>query len=202
MIVEQIEDVIVPHKVIGVNTGWEEEILPILEICANYFGGEMSNPTSEERIRKCEQTLGTSLPNDLKLFYLKFGVVKLMEELFEVEDFHFITKNLGANFINDYNTQEQSVLSELIVFGDYLGNGDVWCFHKESKKIFFFKHDTVPNINQMFETFYEYLQSLLIFSQGIMVEGNENFDKAIEQLVVKLIGKERLKVWQYHSGWE
>jgi len=54
----------------------------------------------------------------------------------------------------------------------------------------------------MFGTFYEYLQSLLIFTQGEIGQDIENFDKECEKLVVDLIGKDRVKVWQYFSGWD
>jgi hypothetical protein len=202
MTIEKIEDVIVPRKIIGIDPDWEEEILPILEIYADYLGDEMSEGTSTDRIKHCEITLGTTLPNDLKLFYLRFGAARLIEGLFEVEEFQYITANWEQSFLDHYNKEEQTVLSNLIVFGDYLGNGNVWCFHKNTKKIFYFNHDSKPNINQMFGTFYEYLQSLLIYTQGEIGQEIENFDKEVEKLVIDLIGKDRVKVWQYFGGWD
>ena len=202
MTIEKIEDVIVPHKIIGVDIGWEDEILPILEIYADYLGDDMNKATSADRIKNCELTLGTTLPNDLKLFYLRFGAARLIEGLFNVEEFQYITANWGESLLDHYNKQEQTVLSKLIVFGDFLGNGNVWSFHKDTKEIFYYNHDSKPNINQMFGTFYEYLQSLLIFTQGVVGQDIEDFDKKIEQLVVKLIGNERVKVWQYFGGWD
>lgn len=202
MTIEKIEDVIIPHKIIGVDTGWEDEILPILQTYADYLGEEMSEATSVDRIKNCEQTLGTTLPNDLKLFYLRFGAARLTEGLFNVEEFKYITANWEQNFLDHYNKEEQNVLSKLIVFGDYLGNGNVWCFHKDTKKIFYYKHDSKPNINQMFGIFYEYLQSLLIFTQGEIGQDIEFFEKEIENFVVDLIGKDRVKVWQYFGGWD
>jgi hypothetical protein len=202
MTIEKIEDVIVPRKIIGVDKGWEDEILPILETYADYLGDEISEATSADRIKKTEQTLGTTLPNDLKLFYLRFGAARLTEGLFNVEEFQYITANWGQSFLDLYNKEEQAVLSKLIVFGDYLGNGNVWCFHKDTKEIFYYNHDSKPNINQMFWTFYEYLQSLLIFTQREIGQDIKNFDKECEKLVVDLIGKDRVKVWQYFSGWD
>jgi len=133
MTIEKIEDVIVPRKIIGVDTGWEEEILPILEAYVDYLGDEMNEATSADRIKKCEQTLGTTLPNDLKLFYLRFGPARLTEGLFNVEEFQYITANWGQSFLDHYNKEEKAVLAKLIVFGDYLGNGNVWCFDKDTK---------------------------------------------------------------------
>ncbi len=202
MTIEKIEDVIIPRKIIGVDTGWEDEIYPILEAYADYLGDEMSEPTTTDSIKQCEKKLGTTLPNDMKLFYLRFGAARLIEGLFTVKEFQFITAKWGQNFLDHYTKDEQDVLSKLIAFGDYLGNGNVWCFHKDTKEIFYYNHDNKPNINQMFGTFYEYLQSLLIFTQGVIGEDIENFEKEVEQLVVELIGKDRVKVWQYFGGWD
>ena len=202
MLIEKVEDVIIPQKVIGVDTGWEVEILPILQAYVDYSGEEMAGATSEESIKKCEKALGTTLPNDLKLFYLRFGAAKLMEKLFDVEDFVYFTANCGQNFLDHYNKEQQDILSKLIVFGDYLGNGNVWCFHKDTKEIFYYNHDTKPNINQIFKTFYEYLQSLLIFTQGAIGDEIENLFNQCEKMVVELIGKDRVKVWQYFGGWD
>jgi SMI1-KNR4 cell-wall len=202
MTIEKIEDVIIPQKVIGVDTGWEEEILPIIKAYADFLGDDMSLPTPIGDINNCEKVLETILPNDLKLFYLKFGAAKLGEGLFNVNEFQYISSSWGQSMLNHYTDEEQNVLSKLIVFGDYLGNGNVWCFHKDTKEIFYYDHDCKPNINQMFQTFYQYLQSLLIFTQRNIGQDIQNFDKECEKLVVDLIGKDRVKVWQYFGGWD
>jgi hypothetical protein len=202
MTIEKIEDVIIPKKIIGIDTGWEDEILPILEAYADYLGDEMSEGNTAEDLKNCEKTLGTTLPNDLKLFYLRFGAALLSETLFEVDEFQYISADWPQSMLDHYTKEEQNILSKLIVFGDFLGNGNVWCFHKDTKAIFYYCHDSQPNINQMFHTFYEYLQALLIFTQGEIGQEIEDFDKACEKLVVDLIGKERVQVWQYFGGWE
>ena len=201
MTIEKIEDVIIPQKIIGVGSGWEDEIFPILRTYADYLGDEMILATSADSIKRCEKTIGTALPNDLKLFYLRFGPALLQEKLFNVGEFQYISESWGKGMLGYFTKEEQNILSNLIVFGDYLGNGNVWCFHKYTKEIFYYNHDCKPNINQMFQTFYEYLQSLLIFTQGEIGQDIENFDKECEKLVVDLIGEDRVRVWQYFGGW-
>ena len=137
MTIEKIEDVIIPQKIIGVDTDWEDEIFPILKAYADYLRDEMSVATSADSIKSCERTLGTTLPNDLKLFYLRFGAARLIEGLFDVTEFQYISTNWGQSFLDHYTNEEQNVLAKLIVFGDYLGNGNVWCFHKDTKEIFY-----------------------------------------------------------------
>ena len=82
---------------------------------------------------------------------------------------------------------------------NYLGNGNSWCFHANTKEIFYFKHDSRPNINGMFASFGQYIQSLIIFSQRDMADGK--LEEEIEEIVVGLIGQDRLRVWQYYEGW-
>lgn len=194
-----IEDLIIPRKEIIPGTDWESEVRPILKSYADFIGDDMATPTTEAELKTCENNLKTSLPTDLRLFYSRFGAAKLQEGLLDVNDFHYINKDWGTQFLNNYTIPEQEVLSKLIVFGDFLGNGNCWCFHTDSKEIFYFKHDSKPNINGMFKTFGQYIQALIIFSQRDMAEGE--LDEEIESIVVELIGQERVKFWQYFGGW-
>ena len=194
-----IKDLIIPKKEIVPGTDWESEVRPILKSYADFIGDDMATPTTEAELKTCENNLKTTLPADLRLFYSKFGAAKLQEGLFDVNDFSYISKDWGTQLLDNYTKLEQEVLSKLVVFGDYLGNGNCWCFHTDSKEIFYFNHDSKPNINGMFKTFGQYIQSLIIFSQRDMAEGE--LDEEIENIVVGLIGQERVKVWQYFGGW-
>lgn len=199
MKIERVEDVFIPTKEIGVGTGWENEIRPFLKSYADFMGDKMSNPTTDDELNRCEASLKTSLPTDLRLFYRTFGPSKLQEGLFKASDFSYLTKNWTKELLNNYSTTEQGILSKLVVFGDYLGDGNVWCFHADTKDIFFYKHDSRPNINGMFKTFGQYIQSLIVFSQRDMADGE--LDEEIEKIVVGLIGQDRVGVWQYFEGW-
>ena len=104
--------------------------------------------------------------------------------------------------IDHYNAAEQEVLRKLIVFGEFLGNGNVWCFHKDNKDIYYFDHDSVPNINRMFTSFYEYLQSLLIFTQAEIGQDINGIEQDCEKIVIDIIGEDRVKKWRYFNGWD
>jgi len=41
----------------------------------------------------------------------------------------------------------------------------------------------------------------LIFSQGSMDDDNPGRRKEAEKIVIGLIGKDRVRVWQYFQGW-
>lgn len=195
----RVEDIFIPTKEIRIGTGWDDEVRPFLKNYADFIGDDTSIPTTEDELEKCESDLNTSLPQDLRLFYKTLGPPKLQEGLFSVTDFHYLTEDWNSQFLNNYSTDEQEVLSKLIVFGDNLGNGNVWCFHADTKDIFYYKHDSRPNINGMFKTFGQYIQSLIIFSQRDMADGE--LDDEIEKIVAGLIGQDRVRVWQYFEGW-
>jgi hypothetical protein len=125
-----------------------------------------------------------------------------MEILLPISDFYYISASWPGSLLSRHTAGEQEVLSRLIVFGEFLGNGNTWCFHKDSKKIFYFVHDSKPNINGMFDTFADYLKLLLIYCQGLVLgEEAEGVEEETQKMVIGLIGKERVGVWQYPGGW-
>jgi hypothetical protein len=203
MKINKLEDIIIPATPIGTNNGWDAEVIPIIQGYADYMGEELAPATSLAEIQACEQRLGTRLPEDLKLFYARFGPARLMEILLPVNEFVYLGASAGKSFLDRYNQEEQEIISKLVVFGEFLGDGNVWCFHKDTKEMFFFIHDTRPNINGMFDTFWEYLRALLIFSQGVMGEDAvPGLMAGAENIAVDLIGKDRVRVWQYFTGWD
>lgn len=199
MEINKIEDVIIPRRVIGVDAGWEEEIAPIMEAYAYNGYEEPAAPASAAEVSACEQRLGTTLPADLKLFYQRFGAARLTEILCPLPE--FAAAGDDADWLANYPAEEQEALRELVVFGEYLGNGNLWCFHKQTKEIYYFDHDTQPNVSRMFATFYEYLQCLLILTQGELGSHVEGVEKQCEEMVVALIGRERVQKWLYYGGW-
>jgi len=202
MEIDKLEDIIIPANPIAAGTGWEDEIFPIIESYAAFWGNEMEAPTPIADIENCETRLGIKLPKDLKLFYLKFGPARLLEVLRPVQEFEYLTASWDKSHFDLYNTDEQKTIAGLIVFGDYVGNGNLWCFHKDTGNIFYFKHDSKPNINGMFDTFYDYLKPLLIYTQGEMGQHVEELEDEVAETVINLIGKDRVRVWQYYAGWE
>ena len=51
---------------------------------------------------------------------------------------------------------------ELIVFGDYLGNGNMFCFHRGSGDVYYFVHDTLPSLTLFSADVQDYLDGLMI----------------------------------------
>ena len=193
MNIDKIEDIIFPQKSILSDKDWDTEILPIIEGYADFWGNELTLATTSNEIENCEKRLQTKLPEDLKIFYLRFGNAKLREELLPVEEMDYLTKTWDISFFENYSETERQVIFKLIIFADYLGSGNFWCFHKDTKHIFYYNHDTQPNINAMFDTFENYVKWMLIFTQGEMGQHIDGLEEKLEKIVTREIGENRIR---------
>ena len=201
MEINEIGDIIITGKPFTEGSGWEAEISSVIKAYSiHFYGTEPISATTLDEVEACEKRLGTILPEDLKLFYLEFGPARLTERLLNVSDFYYLSASWDDSYLNLYSKEEQEIINGLIVFGEYLGNGNLWCFQKDTKHIFYFNHDTVPNINGMFDNFYEYMHLLLLYTQAEMGQEIEGLEEAIEKLVIDKIGIDRVRVWQYITG--
>jgi hypothetical protein len=52
----------------------------------------------------------------------------------------------------------------LIVSGDYLGNGNMFCFHRESGIVYYFDHDSEPLLTKFFDDTQTYLDTLMLIT--------------------------------------
>ena len=197
MIIDKIEDIIFPQKSILNDRDWDTEISPIIEGYADFWGNELIQATSSNEIENCEKRLQTKLPEDLKIFYLRFGNARLCEDLLPVEEMDYLTETWDASFFENHTETERQEIFKLIIFADYKGSGNFWCFHKDTKHIFYFNHDSNPNISAMFDTFEEYLKWMLIFTQGEIGQFNDGLEENLLEIVQREIGKERIRIWHY-----
>lgn len=87
----------------------------------------------------------------------------------------------------------------LISFSDYLGNGNMFCFHSETKEIYYFDHDNMPYLTKMFNTVDEYLKGCLIFAQADLFgeAEQEDVEEWTEEIVSEIISKETIEKWRY-----
>lgn len=87
----------------------------------------------------------------------------------------------------------------MVSFSDYLGNGNMFCFHSETKGIFYYDHESKPYLIKMFDTVDDYLKGCLIFAQNDLFGEAEQKDveEWTEEIVSGIIGKETVKKWRY-----
>lgn len=194
------EDILIPFNHIG-DVGWEIKTRTIIESLADNFNHEISIPISDEQIILLEQRLKTSLPKSLKIFYKTFGLADIGEQLQAFDEIDWIKNiwkenpELGPNFTKE----DIVVLPYLISFSDYLGNGNMFCFHSETKEIYYYDHDAQPYLTHFFQDFSDYLKGCLVFAQIELFGEVDQEDVGIwtEERVSSLFGHEVVRKWRY-----
>ena len=194
------EDIIIPFDKIG-EDNWASKTQLIIQSIAENWNNELKEPISNEEILEVENRLGTTLPNSLKIFYQKFGLADIGEQLQDLKEIGWI-KNIWAEqpqYGPDFTEEDNIHLPFLVSFSDYLGNGNMFCFHSETKEIYYFDHDNKPYLTKMFNTVDEYLKGCLIFAQSDLfgeVE-QEDVEEWAEEIVSEIVGKETVEKWRY-----
>ena len=191
------KDIIIPFDRIG-NHGWEINTRKIIESIAENFGDDLKSPISTDEISVLEKKLGTTLPDNLKLFYQTFGLADIGEQLQDLKEIGWI-KDIWADqpqYGPDFTEDDKKYLPFLVSFSDYLGNGNMFCFHSETKQIYYYDHDTRPYLTKMFDTVDTYLKGCLIFAQ-FDFSTNDNIESWTEEIVSEIVGDDIVKKWRY-----
>lgn len=194
------EDILIPFNKIG-DKDWEVNTQEIIESVAENWSKNIAKPITEEDILSLEKRLGTLLPDSLKLFYKTFGIADIGEQLQPFSEIGWI-KDIWAEYPQygpDFTDKDNEHLPYLISFSDYLGNGNMFCFHSETKEIFYFDHDTRPYLTKLFAKVDDYIKGCLIFAQNDLFgeAGQEEVEKWTEEIVTDLFGREVVEKWRY-----
>jgi len=194
-------DIIIPFDQIG-EENWSDKTEHIIQELANNWNNELTEPISEETIFELEKRLGASLPSNLKLFYQKFGIAKIGEQLQSIDEIGWI-KDIwkdAPQYGPDFSKDDKKHLPFLISFSDYLGNGNMFCFHSETKEIYYFDHDTKPYITKLFNSVSDYIQGCLISCQSDLFDqeiGQEKVEEWCEEILDEMFGKDIVEKWKY-----
>ncbi|WP_281323557.1 SMI1/KNR4 family protein [Flavobacterium aestivum] len=194
------EDIIIPFDKIG-DANWEIKTELIIHSIAENWNDELKEPISIDEIQKLENRLKTTLPDSLKTFYQKFGLANIGEQLQDLNEIGWI-KNIWAKnpeYGPDFTEVDNMHLPFLVSFSDYLGNGNMFCFHSDTKEIFYYDHDNKPYLTKMVDTFDDYLKGCLIFAQSDLFgeAEQEDVEEWTEEIVSEIIGEETVKKWRY-----
>lgn len=198
--IDQKADVLLPFSKIG-DKDWTLNTRIILESLAENWGSELPDPIAESEILKLENRLGTALPKGLSAFYTTFGLADIGEQLQPFDEIGWL-KDIWAEYPEygpSFSHEDKLVLPYLITFSDYLGNGNIFCFHSETKEIYYFDHDTPPLISKLFDTVDDYIKGCLIFAQADLFgdSGQDAVDKWTEEIVSELFTKAVVQKWMY-----
>jgi hypothetical protein len=191
------EDILIPFDKIG-DLDWKINTKKIIEAIADNFGDDLKKPVSKEEILALETKLGTALPENLKLFYETFGIADIGEQLQDFEEVDWI-KDIWSDapqYGPDFTEEDKLLLPYLISFSDYLGNGNMFCFHSETKEIYYYDHDDKPYLTKIFDTVDDYLKGCLIFAQNDFSDDKE-IDNWTEEIVIDLLDEKTVRKWRY-----
>lgn len=158
-------------------------------------------PVSPKELAALEQRLGCAIPTLLRVYHEQIGTLNLAETLCSVtpakyasiEPLHDAYPGITDILENVPDADPQwALVNQLVVFGDYLGNGNLWCFHRDTGEVWYFDHDCSPMLTQMFTDVGKYLD-ILMFKCLLDAHGEEDN----EDLLREHLGDAIVEKWMY-----
>lgn len=197
--IDEKEDIVIPFDKIG-DSNWEENTSDIVESLADVFGEDPSDPIAEKEITDLETRLGTKLPESLKTFYQAFGLAEIGEILQEFSTINWLNKVWEThNFPPEFSDKDQEYLPHLITFSDYIGNGNMICFHNETGEVFLFKQKAENLLIKLFDSVDDYLKGCLVLVQKELAgdADEESVKQWTKETVTDLFGEAIVSKWGY-----
>lgn len=158
-------------------------------------------PIASNELEVLERRLGCTIPPQLRTYHEKIGVLDLAETLCSVtpakyasiEPLHDAYPGI-TDILEDAPDAEQqwALVKQLVAFGDYLGNGNLWCFHRETGEVWYFDHDSSPMLTQIFTDVGQYLD-VLMFKCLLEIHGEDDN----EELLRERLGDAVVEKWMY-----
>lgn len=174
-------------------------------------------PFSPAELRLCEWRLGCQLPPSLRDYLLQLGVLDCAERLlsprFDLQAPDEDMDAIGsvsvvfpgvADIVEmsepEHAQQLTAELQQLVAFGDYLGNGNLWCFDRRDGSVWYLDHDSSPLLTRMFDDVADYLDALALMAlcraHGV-AGGLDEGDEKAEAMLSQRFGRELVKKWMY-----
>jgi hypothetical protein len=154
-------------------------------------------PVAGTAMAALEARLGCRLPPALRAYHMEFGVLNLAERLCGHEDQYTPILPLLDSFpgIPDMepSPEELSLAGKLIAFGDYLGNGNMFCFHRETGAVYYFDHDRPPMLTRFFDNTQTYLDALMLLT---LAEAHDARERG-EELLAERFGDDIVWKWRH-----
>ncbi len=176
-----------------------------------------AKPFNRAELRLCEWRLGCSLPQSLRDYLSQLGVLDWAERLLSPR-FDLMAPDADMDAIGPVQVvfpgiadivqmsapqQAQALmaqLNELVAFGDYLGNGNLWCFSRKDGAVWYLDHDSAPLLTRMFDDVSDYLDALAMMSlcrSHAVAQGRDDGDEQAEALLAERFGQALVRKWMY-----
>lgn len=200
-------DIIIPFSRIG-DEGWLEKLEIIVSSLLRSWGTnindvEFSQRTDEE-LDELEKRIEATLPHGLREYYKVFGIADVGDKL---QEFDFVGRLAETWDLNakpycgpNFTEEELAIFPHLITFSDHRGNGNMFCFHDETKEIYYYDHATRPYISKMFSSIDDYIKACLISCQVDLFDleiGQSKVDEWIKEIMVAHFGDEIYDKWEF-----
>lgn len=155
-------------------------------------------PATEAAVAAAEARLGCRLPPALRAYHLTFGTLDLSERLCSLDARAPVPlQPLRAAYpsIDEVpaSDEERALVPELVAFGDALGSGNMFCFHRATGEAWFFDHDQAPAIVRFAGDVGDYLDALVLRT---LAEVHERPDDG-EPLLEQRFGAALVRKWLY-----
>lgn len=167
-----------------------------------YLDGGDFTPASRAALDDCEQHIGCPLPPMLRAYHERIGVEYLAEIINPPERIEPLLDAFPGleDILEDMSTEQaaatRALAEQLIAFGDYLGNGNLWCFHRQTGQVWYCDHDTGECLSQIFDDVRDYLDAVMILS---LAEAHDPEDghEAAESILRQRLGDAVVEKWMY-----
>ena len=167
-----------------------------------YLNGSDFTPASRATLDDCEQRIGCPLPPMLRACHQHIGVEHLAEIINPPERIEPLLDAFPGleNILEDLPAEQaaasRALAEQLIAFGDYLGNGNLWCFHRETGQVWYCDHDTGECLTQIFDDVRDYLDAVMILSLAEVHDPEEGHEAA-ESILRQRLGDAVVEKWMY-----
>lgn len=201
------EDIVIPSSKIE-DEGWTDKAEYIARSLLYSWGTSIDNIKfdlkTEEELDNLESRIETTLPKGLRLIFSDLGTPDVNQKLQEFDMVGRLNEmwDLDAQPYHgpDFSTEELALLPHLVTFSDHHGCGSVFCFHDETKEIYFFDTNGKPYFFKMFNSIDDYIKACLISCQIDLFDvevGQAKVEKWIEEILIDSFGKEIYSKWDF-----
>jgi hypothetical protein len=154
-------------------------------------------PGAARDLALLEARLGCALPEGLRRYHLELGALSLAETLCSVSASATPIEPLRDAYPGIveivFEPDDLALVDALVAFGDYLGNGNMFCFHRITGAVYYFDHDSGAPLVRFADAVEDYLDALMIRCLGEIHDQEE----AAEALLVGRFGDALVRKWLY-----
>ena len=168
-----------------------------------YLDGGDFTPASRAALDACEQRIGCPLPPMLRAYHQHIGVEYLAEIINPPERIEPLLDAFPGleDILEDMSAEQaaatRALVEQLIAFGDYLGNGNLWCLHRQTGQVWYCDHDMGECLTPIFDNVRDYLDAVMILSLAEAHDSDDENHETAEKMLRQRLGDAVVGKWMY-----